>query len=61
MRRHETEDQEERVRRFCTYRIVEHLVLIAVFVLLAMTGLPQKFHSHGLSQRVIEMLGESTA
>lgn len=57
MQTHEIEDNEERFRRFSTYRIVEHLALIAVFVLLGMTGLPQKFHTVGLSQRVIHALG----
>jgi formate dehydrogenase gamma subunit len=57
MQTREIEDSEERFRRFSTYRIVEHLALFAVFVLLAVTGLPQKFHTLSLSQRLIDALG----
>lgn len=57
MQPREIADNQERIRRFSTYRIVEHLALIAVFVLLAVTGLPQKFHSFALSQRLIGALG----
>ncbi len=52
-----TAGNEERVRRFSTYRIVEHLVLIAAFAALAATGLPQKFYSFGISQGIIIALG----
>lgn len=48
---------EERIRRFSAYRIVEHLALIALFVALAGTGLPQKFHTLGISQSFILALG----
>ncbi len=47
----------EYIRRFSFYRIVEHLVLIALFVVLAVTGLSQKFHVLGISQSVIIALG----
>ncbi len=47
----------EYIRRFSFYRIVEHLVLIALFVVLATTGLSQKFHSLGISQSIIIALG----
>src|SRR5208337_1155406 len=48
---------EERFRKFSGYRIVEHLGLIACFTVLAMTGLPQKFYSLGISQFIITSLG----
>ena len=48
---------EEYIRRFSVYRIIEHLVLIVLFVVLAATGLSQKFHSLGISQSVILALG----
>ncbi len=48
---------EESFRKFGAYRIVEHLVLIACVTVLAMTGLPQKFYSLGISQFIITSLG----
>lgn len=48
---------EEYIRRFSTYRIIEHFVLIALFVVLATTGLSQKFHPLGISQSLIISLG----
>ena len=48
---------EEYVRRFSAYRIVEHLALIALFVVLTATGLPQKFYSLGVSQAIIIAMG----
>jgi cytochrome b subunit of formate dehydrogenase len=47
----------EYIRRFSFYRIVEHLMLIALFVVLAVTGLSQKFHALGVSQSLIMALG----
>lgn len=44
-------------RRFGLYRIIEHLVLIGLFVALVITGLPQKFHYFTLSQAIILVLG----
>src|SRR5208337_5524172 len=48
---------EERFRKFSGYRIVEHLLLISCITVLAMTGLPQKFYSFGISQFIITSLG----
>ncbi len=48
---------EEYVRRFSLYRIIEHLVLIVLFIVLAVTGLSQKFYYLGMSQSVIITLG----
>ncbi len=53
----ESSGNKEYIRRFSVYRIVEHLVLIAVFVVLALTGLSQKFYSLGISQSIIIALG----
>ncbi|HMK55205.1 MAG TPA: cytochrome b/b6 domain-containing protein [Dissulfurispiraceae bacterium] len=47
----------QHIRRFGPYRIVEHLALIVIFLVLAMTGLPQKFYHLGISQSVIVILG----
>ncbi len=46
-----------RIRRFSTYRIVEHLLLILLFATLALTGLPQKFHQVGICQSLILLIG----
>jgi cytochrome b subunit of formate dehydrogenase len=48
---------EEYVKRFSGYRIIEHLALIALFAILAVTGLSQKFYSLGVSQALIIALG----
>lgn len=45
------------VRRFSTYRIVEHLLVAVIFALLLLTGLSQKFHSFALSQWVVIKFG----
>ncbi len=47
----------ERFRKFGTGRIIEHLALIALFMTLAITGLPQKFYLLSVSQFVIASLG----
>lgn len=44
-------------KRFNAYRIAEHLALLALFVVLAATGLSQKFYSLGISQSIIIALG----
>jgi len=48
---------EEYVRRFNLYRIIEHILLIMLFVVLATTGLVQKFHDLSLSRSIIIGLG----
>jgi len=48
---------EERVRRFNTYRIIEHWLVIITFTLLVTTGLTQKFSSLGISHWLIFKLG----
>jgi len=50
-------NSEEEVKRFSVYRIVEHAVLIVLFIVLACTGLPQKFYVVGVSQSIIILLG----
>lgn len=50
-------DNEELVRRFSVYRIVEHLVLILLFTALTVTGLSQKFYTLEISQSFIIGLG----
>lgn len=47
----------ESLRRFSTARIVEHLALIALFLVLAATGLAQKFHHFELSQWLLSAAG----
>jgi formate dehydrogenase gamma subunit len=47
----------ERIRRFGTARIVEHLLLIITFLTLACTGLSQKFYFLNISQEFIIHLG----
>lgn len=48
---------EEFIRRFGAYRIIEHLLLIILFIVLVMTGLPQKFYFLKISQSIIIILG----
>ena len=43
--------------RFPKYRRLEHIVLIASFTTLALTGLPQKYPTVGISQAFIALLG----
>lgn len=43
--------------RFPKYRRLEHIVLIASFTTLALTGLPQKYPTAGISQAFIAILG----
>lgn len=45
------------VRRFSTYRIIEHLMLIAFVSVLASTGLAQKFYTLGFSEWIIHNAG----
>ena len=45
------------IRRFNLYRIIEHLVLIMLFVVLATTGLVQKFHTLSVSRSIFIGLG----
>jgi formate dehydrogenase subunit gamma len=49
--------QEERVRRFSTARIAEHLAHVITFVVLVCTGLSQRFYSLEISQWIILHLG----
>jgi cytochrome b subunit of formate dehydrogenase len=46
-----------RIRRFSAARIAEHLVLILLFLLLAATGLAQKFHQAEASQWLFSLIG----
>ena len=47
----------ERVRRFPTARVAEHLVLMLLFLVLAATGLAQKFHPLDASQWLFTVSG----
>lgn len=49
--------REERVRRFSTARIAEHLAHVITFVVLVCTGLSQRFYSLDISQWIILHLG----
>ncbi len=53
----ETSKNAEKIRRFGVYRIIEHLALMALFLVLAATGLSQKFYTLEISQAVISALG----
>ncbi len=46
-----------RLRRFGTYRIVEHYFIMITFSILVLTGLSQKFHEFELSNWIIIKLG----
>jgi cytochrome b subunit of formate dehydrogenase len=45
------------VRRFSSMNIYIHLTIIVTFLLLAMTGLPLKFHDTGWAQTLMAVLG----
>lgn len=45
------------VKRFSLYRIIEHWLTAAVFVVLVVTGLSQKFYTFNLSQWFVMSLG----
>ncbi|MBI4685458.1 MAG: cytochrome C [Nitrospirae bacterium] len=53
----ESSGDKEYIRRFSFCRVVEHLALIVLFVILAVTGLSQKFHFLGVSQSLIIAMG----
>lgn len=54
---HKTAPGEALYVRFSTYRRIEHLFVMLSFVLLVVTGLPQKFHDHGWAGWIIASLG----
>ena len=41
---------EREIVRFDIHQIIQHIVLMVTFTLLALTGLPMKFHDWGISQ-----------
>lgn len=45
------------IRRFSKIERVEHLLTMLLFVVLAVTGFPQKFQSASASQAVVDVLG----
>lgn len=45
------------IKRFNAYRIIEHYALIILFVILALTGLPQKFYFLKISQSILVLFG----
>lgn len=45
------------IRRFSTKQIVEHLVLMLLFVVLSVTGFPQRFLTASSSQAIVDALG----
>lgn len=46
-----------KIRRFSTFRILEHQANMIIFAVLVVTGLSQKFHEYSLSQWIILNLG----
>lgn len=47
----------DRIKRFGSGRIIEHQLNAAVFLLLVITGLSQRFHDYALAQWIIAGLG----
>jgi len=47
----------DEVVRFTPRQRVEHLLVMVVFIVLALTGFPQKFYDSGWAQTVVEALG----
>jgi len=48
---------DEYIRRFGSYRIIEHWLNAIVFIILVLTGLSQKFHDYSISQWIVMTLG----
>ncbi|MEW6739334.1 MAG: formate dehydrogenase subunit gamma [Nitrospirota bacterium] len=48
---------DHKIKRFSTYRIAEHWIYMATFIVLVVTGLSQKFHSLDISLWLIFHLG----
>jgi len=48
---------EEKVTRFDIHQIIQHAVLMVSFILLVVTGVPQKFHNWAISQWWIGLWG----
>lgn len=48
---------DHKIKRFSTYRIAEHWMYMATFIVLVVTGLSQKFHSLDISFWLISHLG----
>lgn len=57
MKHNSRTNKEEKLRRFSIYRIIEHLALMALFLVLAITGLPQKFYHFNVAQSIIVLFG----
>jgi formate dehydrogenase gamma subunit len=53
----ESGNREDPIRRFSTYRIIEHGLHAIVFGILVVTGLSQRFHTLDLSQWIVFHLG----
>jgi cytochrome b subunit of formate dehydrogenase len=53
----EGDESGQYVRRFNTMNIRMHIVIITTFLLLALTGLPLKFHAAPWAQQLINLLG----
>ncbi len=53
----EKKTDEELIRRFGLYRIIEHSLLIILFIALLITGLPQKFYFLHISHSILLILG----
>jgi cytochrome b subunit of formate dehydrogenase len=52
-----TERSQAHVRRFTPWAIFQHAVMIVLFVLLLVTGMPQKWPHADISQAVIDVMG----
>jgi cytochrome b subunit of formate dehydrogenase len=53
----EEDENGQYVRRFSTMNIRTHVVIILTFLLLALTGLPLKFHATPWAQQLVNLLG----
>lgn len=49
--------KEESIRRFDVQQRIQHLLMMSTFTILALTGLPLKFHDSGLSQWWVAVWG----
>jgi formate dehydrogenase subunit gamma len=47
----------ERIKKFSTFRIIEHAISIVTFLILAVTGLIQRYHDLEISKNLIIFLG----
>jgi formate dehydrogenase subunit gamma len=52
-----TGSDSEQIKRFGRRDRIEHMLVMFIFLVLTLTGFPQKFHEAGFSHRLVQLLG----